>query len=238
MTVMGSDTEGKIKKYVRAANYISAAQLYLQSNFLLERELVFDDIKPRLLGHWGTCPGINFIYAHLDQLEAGVIGDATGIAGPIAAAVHRLKGSDSKRKVLVLFTDGSNNIDARVSPRQAAKLAKTFNVIVYTVGIGSRNAFIVQNHPIFGRSLQQMGGEFDESLLKDIAKLSSGKYYTASDAKGLGKVMREIDKLEKTTKEQPRYVDYRELGAGFALWGLILVFLAFLLESTIAVKIP
>lgn len=57
-----------IKKYVRAANYISAIQIYLQNNFLLERKLAFDDIKPRLLGHWGTCPGINFVYANLNHI--------------------------------------------------------------------------------------------------------------------------------------------------------------------------
>jgi len=57
-----------IKKYVRAANYLSAAQIYLQDNFLLEKPLTFDHIKPRLLGHWGTCPGINFVYAHLNCL--------------------------------------------------------------------------------------------------------------------------------------------------------------------------
>ena len=57
-----------IKKYVRAANYLSAAQIYLRNNFLLERPLAFGDIKPRLLGHWGTCPGINFIYANLNHL--------------------------------------------------------------------------------------------------------------------------------------------------------------------------
>lgn len=57
-----------IKKYVRAANYLSAIQIYLKNNFLLEKPLTFDDIKPRLLGHWGTCPGINFIYANLNYL--------------------------------------------------------------------------------------------------------------------------------------------------------------------------
>lgn len=57
-----------IRKYVRAANYISAAQIYLQDNFLLENKLTFKDIKPRLLGHWGTCPGINFVYANLNYL--------------------------------------------------------------------------------------------------------------------------------------------------------------------------
>ncbi len=57
-----------IKKYVRAADYLSAGQIYLQDNFNLERKLKFDDIKPRLLGHWGTCPGINFVYANLNHL--------------------------------------------------------------------------------------------------------------------------------------------------------------------------
>ena len=57
-----------IKKYVRAANYLSAIQIYLQDNFLLKRRLNPNDIKPRLLGHWGTCPGINFAYANLNNL--------------------------------------------------------------------------------------------------------------------------------------------------------------------------
>lgn len=57
-----------LSKYVRATNYLSAIQIYLQDNFLLERELTLEDIKPRLLGHWGTCPGINFVYAQLNWL--------------------------------------------------------------------------------------------------------------------------------------------------------------------------
>ena len=58
----------KIKKYVRAANYLCASQIFLKNNFLLENKLSQDDIKPRLLGHWGTCPGINFVYANLNSL--------------------------------------------------------------------------------------------------------------------------------------------------------------------------
>ncbi len=57
-----------IEKYVRAVNYLSVSQIFLQSNVLLNRPLTFEDIKPRLLGHWGTCPGINFMYAHLNYL--------------------------------------------------------------------------------------------------------------------------------------------------------------------------
>lgn len=56
-----------LKKFVRAANYLSAAQIYLQDNVLLSEPLKPEHIKPRLLGHWGTCPGINFTYAHLNR---------------------------------------------------------------------------------------------------------------------------------------------------------------------------
>ena len=63
----------KIKKFVRATNYLSVGQIYLQDNFLLKRKLIFDDIKSRLLGHWGTCPGINFVYACLNNLIIKII---------------------------------------------------------------------------------------------------------------------------------------------------------------------
>ena len=71
-----------IKKYVRALNYLSAAQIYLQDNFLLARKLKFNDIKPRLLGHWGTCPGINFVYANLNNLIRKYKSEMIFILGP------------------------------------------------------------------------------------------------------------------------------------------------------------
>ena len=58
-----------IKKFIRAANYLTVSQIFLQNNFLLERELKFDGIKPRLLGHWGSCPGVNHVYAHLLNIQ-------------------------------------------------------------------------------------------------------------------------------------------------------------------------
>ena len=65
---MEKDEWASIDKYVRAANYLTAAQIFLQDNFLLERDVTFDDVKPRLLGHWGSGPGVNFAYAHLSWL--------------------------------------------------------------------------------------------------------------------------------------------------------------------------
>lgn len=58
-----------IKKFIRAANYLTVSQIFLQDNFLLERPLTFEDIKPRLLGHWGSCPGVNHVYAHLLNIQ-------------------------------------------------------------------------------------------------------------------------------------------------------------------------
>ncbi|MFQ5661693.1 MAG: phosphoketolase family protein [Candidatus Paceibacteria bacterium] len=76
-----SDTEA-IKKYVRAANFLSAAQIYLQDNFIGEKNLASRDIKPRLMGHWGTCPGINFVYAHLNYLIKKHNTDMMFVLGP------------------------------------------------------------------------------------------------------------------------------------------------------------
>jgi len=75
---MGTDFD----QYLRAANYLTAAQIFLQDNFLLERELNFDDIKPRLLGHWGSGPGVNFAYSHLGYLAKSRNQEIMFVLGP------------------------------------------------------------------------------------------------------------------------------------------------------------
>lgn len=72
----------KLQKYVRAANYLTVSQIYLQDNFLLDKKLTFDDIKTRLLGHWGTCPGINFVYACLNNLIIKTKANMIFVLGP------------------------------------------------------------------------------------------------------------------------------------------------------------
>ncbi len=73
---------GPIEQYLRAANYLTAAQIFLQDNFLMERDLTFDDVKPRLLGHWGSGPGVNFAYAHLSRLAKKHQQDMLFVLGP------------------------------------------------------------------------------------------------------------------------------------------------------------
>lgn len=70
------------ERYQRAANYLSVAQIFLQNNFLLERPLAAEDIKPRLLGHWGSCPGVNMAYSHVSYMAKKYGQEAMFVLGP------------------------------------------------------------------------------------------------------------------------------------------------------------
>ena len=177
-----------------------------------------------------------WLIARLDQLEPGMIGDATGIASPIASAVSRLKESKAPRRVMVLFTDGANTAENRITPEQAALLAKDFNVIIHTVGIGSTNAYILDE--TFGSRFVPVGDSFDEKLLRSLAEKTGGSYFHAADAEGMKKVMNEINKLEKTTVEQPRYVEYKEYAPTLCAAVLAIIGLVLIITSTVRLRIP
>ena len=178
-----------------------------------------------------------WLIANLDRLESGSIGDATGIAGPVASAVQRLKDSDSKRSIIVLFTDGANNVNAKVTPRQAAKLAETFDITLYTVGIGSQNS-VMKFDSMLGSSFQPVTGSFDEKLLREMADTTGGVYYKAADGESMAKAMEQIDKLEKTSVEQNIIVNWKEFYPLFC--GLAIAFLlaGFVYEHALRVSIP
>jgi len=79
---MNSHEKHSMSQYLRAVNYLTAAQIFLHDNYLMERDLTFDDVKNRLLGHWGSCPGINFAYAHLSRYAKRYDQDMMFILGP------------------------------------------------------------------------------------------------------------------------------------------------------------
>jgi len=174
-----------------------------------------------------------WLLAHLGNLKPGILGDMTGIASPIGTGVSRLKGSDAPRRVLVLFTDGSNNVRNALAPEQAAELAKKFNVVIHTVGIGSSHAFVVDNGRIF-----QVEDQFDEKGLRRLAEITGGRYFAAADAEGMKQVMADINQLEKTTVEQPKYMEYREYAPYLALIALALALLSFLARCTWRLRLP
>lgn len=179
-----------------------------------------------------------FLLANMNRLTTGQIGDGTGIAGPIASAVNRLKDSKAKSRILVLFTDGSNTVNGQISPRDAGKLAEAFDITVYTVGIGSPSAMIPVQSLLGGVVWQRYPNEFDEPLLKDLAEMTGGKYYRAADAKGMAQAMDEINKLEKTSMEQPVLINWRELYPYFCWFALGAVLLGAVFHQTVCLRLP
>lgn len=180
-----------------------------------------------------------FLLEHLDMLEAGMFGDsATGIAGPIASAAQRLKDSEAEERVAVLFTDGANNVESKISPRQAARIAETFDVRIHTVGVGSNRAFMIARSPWGGQTLRPVRSDLDKELLKAIAETSSGQFFEARDAKGFRAVMEEIDEMETVDFEAPRYVNYQELFPHLLAAAAALLLTAVLLNNTLLCRAP
>lgn len=173
----------------------------------------------------------------LKNFQPGVIGNQTGIAGPVASGISRLKDSDARRKIIVLFTDGANNVAAEITPIQSAKLAKDYGITIYTVGIGSNQSIYPEETP-FGVQYVPVQNDFDEPLLKEIAATTDGKYYRAEDIPSMKAAMEAIDKLEKTTFEQQVLINWRELSFPLIAAALSALLLAFLLENTVFLKAP
>jgi Ca-activated chloride channel family protein len=156
----------------------------------------------------------------------------TAIGDGIAAGVDRLKAVNAKSKILILLTDGDSNAGV-VDPREAAKVAETFGIKVYTICIGTNDVVPFPVKDQFGntRMLPQRF-PIDEELLKDIADTAHGKYYHAYGTEALSSVYAEIDKLEKSKVEETRYTEFTEYFALLALPGLTLLFGAFALNAT------
>ncbi len=172
------------------------------------------------------------------QVEIGMIEDGTAIGMAIATAASRLKDSKAESKVIILLTDGENN-RGQLDPITAAKVAKAFGIRIYTVGMGRKGeALYPVDHPIFGRQYRRVPVKIDEKMLKEIARLTDGKYFRATDKSSLDNIFKEIDQLEKTKIEVEEYTRYEELFPRFLLAGLGLVFLEIVVSNTRFRKIP
>ena len=173
----------------------------------------------------------------LKRLEPGQIGTGTNLASAMTSAVNRLKSADSPRRVLVLFTDGADNVPFRVTPMQAAALAKECSVIIHTVGIGGDRAVMAVKTP-FGARLENYPGEFDEAMLRRIAAATGGEYFHAGNAEGLRKVCEQINELERTDRNVEKFVEYREYAPFVALAAAALAVLGAVLGNTWKLRLP
>lgn len=181
-------------------------------------------------------------YGILEQaigaLRIGVLEDGTAIGTGLATALNRLKPVPGKSKVVLLLTDGVNNRGA-VDPRTAAEAAAALGVKVYTIGVGTEGeARVPTGRGLSGLRYEVVPVTIDESLLRDIADKTGGRYFRATDAAALERIFRQIDALERSRQSQSLYADRDEVARPFLLVGLGLLGLELLLGATRVVRVP
>ncbi|HOD26568.1 MAG: vWA domain-containing protein [Bacteroidales bacterium] len=171
------------------------------------------------------------------SIQSGMIEDGTAIGLGLANAVSRIKESQAKSKVIILLTDGTNN-RGEIDPITAAELAKTFGIRVYTIGVGTIGKAPYPFRTANGVVYQNIDVVIDEEPLKQIAGMTGGVYFRATDNTKLQGIYHEIDQLEKTKIEVQEYSKREEEYRPFALWALFLLVLEFSLRSFVLRSLP
>jgi Ca-activated chloride channel family protein len=173
----------------------------------------------------------------LRQVKQGVVEDGTAIGMAIAQGVNRLKDSKAKSRVMILLTDGVNN-RGEIDPLTAAQIAQTFGIRIYTIGVGTQGEAPYPVMTPFGKRYQNIPVDVDEKTLQQIAEMTRGQYFRATNNRTLKQIYNDIDQLEKTRIEVKAYRSYTELFAGWALIGLVALLLEFVLVGTVLRKLP
>ncbi|MCK6529177.1 VWA domain-containing protein [Myxococcota bacterium] len=173
----------------------------------------------------------------LDDLRIGMVGDGTAIGTALGTAVQRLKDAKSKSRIVVLLTDGRNNAGA-IEPEQAARIARTYGVKVYTIGVGTRGKapFLVDG--LLGRRIVYQDADLDEETLARIAEVTGGRFFRATDTQSLLEIYRTIDQMEKTEIKTREFTRYEELYPTPLALGLLLLLAEFGLANTRFRRIP
>lgn len=174
----------------------------------------------------------------MSQVQSGLIDDGTAIGNGLATAINRLRESDAESKVVILLTDGVNNA-GQVTPLTAAGIAKAYGIRVYTIGVGTRGTAPYPARDIWGNiTFIQVPVEIDEDILTQIAHETGGEYFRATSNSTLRDVYERINELERTKIETSDYTNYNELYMGYAIIGLLLLVLEFLLRNLWLRRIP
>lgn len=173
------------------------------------------------------------------QIKAGMLDQGTAIGLGLADAVARIKDSKAKSKVIIFISDGVNNV-GEISPLTAGELAKTYDVRVYCIGVGSRGKALqpVAMYAQGEYEYQYVDVEIDEKVMSDISNLTGGKYFRATDKESLQSVYQEIDKMEKTIISEKSFSNKAEHFLPLALAAAIILLLEFLLRFTLFRTFP
>ncbi|MFH0882793.1 MAG: VWA domain-containing protein, partial [bacterium] len=145
----------------------------------------------------------------MGEVQAGTVADGTAIGKAIATGTNRLRSGTGKSKVLILITDGVNNVD-QPDPLTAAGAAAGLGVKVYTIGVGTQGTARAPVQTPRGIRYQMVQVEIDEELLTKIATLTGGAYFRATTAEGLREIYSRIDELEKTKVQVEHVRHWRE----------------------------
>ena len=172
-----------------------------------------------------------------DIAARGLISDGTAIGMGLANAVTRLKGSKAKSKVVILLTDGSNNM-GDISPMTAAEIAQSLGIRVYTIGVGTNKVAPYPMPVAGGVQYVNMPVEIDTKMLADIAAATEGDFYRATNTAELKKIYKEIDRLEKSKLNVKKFSKRYEAYQPFALAAAITLLLEILLRITVFRRIP
>jgi Ca-activated chloride channel family protein len=175
----------------------------------------------------------------LDSIELGTIEDGTAIGNALATCLNRLRESKAKSRVIILVTDGVNN-RGEIQPLDAAKIARSLGVKIYTIGVGSQGtARFPVTDPSTGRRIYvDLPVEIDEASLRNIAEITGGLYYRSTDTPSLERIFQEIGRLEKTKIQVKTYTHYNERFVGLLFPALALVLLGAIAGFTRFEKIP
>lgn len=172
-----------------------------------------------------------------DIAARGLIQDGTAIGMGLANAVARLKDSKAKSKVIILLTDGSNNM-GDISPMTAAEIAKSLGIRVYTIGAGTNGTARYPMPVGGGVQYVNLPVEIDTKTLNEISNATDGKFFRATNTQELQQIYQEIDQLEKTKLNVKRFSKRYEAYQPFALAAILTLLLELLLRVTIFRRIP
>lgn len=173
------------------------------------------------------------------DVTTGLIDGGTAIGMGLATAVNRLKESDAKSRVIILLTDGVNNRGS-IPPVTAAEIAREFGIRVYTIGVGTTGKALSPTgiYPNGKYKYDYVDVEIDEELMQEVAEMTGGQYFRATDADKLENIYNEIDQLEKTRIEVTQHSRKHEEYFWFAAIGLALIGLEFLLRVSVFRMVP
>ena len=166
----------------------------------------------------------------MKEVQTDLIEDGTAIGNGLATAVARMKDSDAKSRVIILLTDGVNNM-GEIDPSMSTEIAKTYGIRVYTIGVGANGTAPYPVQTPWGIEMRNIPVEIDEALLQSIADGTGGKYFRATDNTKLAEIYAEIGQMEKTRTSVDSFPVYKDLYHNWALAALICVLLELLVAA-------